>query len=164
MKQQNQEIPMNMTPMIDVVFLLIIFFMIVVDLSQQELENIILPRASQCQKDDPTEESRKIINVRPTGEIIVKRKEYALDQLENNLFIWRQMFREEDKDGFCEKPILIRTDRGTEMRHVQKIMEICGKERLKIWKIELACSGDTPGLHTREDPREIVFIDELEGQ
>ena len=39
------EIEMDMTPMIDVVFLLIIFFMIITDLTQQDLEELKLPEA-----------------------------------------------------------------------------------------------------------------------
>ena len=34
------EMDLDMTPMIDVVFLLIIFFMIITDLTQQELEDL----------------------------------------------------------------------------------------------------------------------------
>ena len=40
------EMEMNMTPMIDVVFLLIIFFMIITDMTQQDLEELTLPMAA----------------------------------------------------------------------------------------------------------------------
>jgi biopolymer transport protein ExbD len=153
------ELPLDMTPMIDVVFNLIIFFMIVIDLSQKELENIILPRASECQPDENPEDKRKIINVVPQGDIIVKRRTMDLDQLQTDLAIWRSKVPEED-GGFCSKPILIRTDRGTEMKHVQKIMEVCGKEQLKIYQIELACSEDSPGFHPNEIPGQVVHGEE----
>ncbi len=162
--QGTGDLPLNMTPMIDVVFLLIIFFMIVVDLSQQELEDIVLPRASECQKDNPSEEQwRKIINVRPDGTMVVKRQPHSLESLQFDLLNWRnsRLF-ENEPGGFCSKPVLIRTDRGTEMKHAQKIMEICGIEQLKIYKIELACSQDAPGLHTIEDPTEIPDVPDEE--
>ena len=48
------EMEMNMTPMIDVVFLLIIFFMIITDLTQQDLEELKLPVArAGASKDEP---------------------------------------------------------------------------------------------------------------
>ncbi len=40
-KHQFDELEMNMTPMIDVVFLLIIFFMLITDMTQQDLEDAL---------------------------------------------------------------------------------------------------------------------------
>ena len=39
----QEDAKMDMTPMIDCVFLLMIFFVLVIDLSQQDLEDLILP-------------------------------------------------------------------------------------------------------------------------
>ena len=44
-KMVKEELDMDMTPMIDCVFLLMIFFVLVIDLSQKNLEDLILPRA-----------------------------------------------------------------------------------------------------------------------
>ena len=51
-KQAQEEAEMDMTPMIDVVFLLIIFFVLVIDLSQRELEDLILPKATYAVLDE----------------------------------------------------------------------------------------------------------------
>jgi biopolymer transport protein ExbD len=157
--QGTGDLPLNMTPMIDVVFNLIIFFMIVIDLSQKELEDITLPRASECQQDENPENKRMIVNLNKEGEIIVRRQPYTLDGLQTKLYAWKSFFPEED-GGFCPKPILIRTDRGTEMKHVQKIMQVCGIEQLKIYKIELACSEDSPGFHSSEIPGQVIHGEE----
>ena len=159
-KSRNlDDVEVNMTPMIDVVFLLIIFFMIVIDLSQQELENITLPRASECSEDKEPPEHRKIVNLKTDGTVVIKRQDMNEDQLRNNLRNWRDSgLFENDPDGFCSKPILIRTDRGTEMKHAQKVMEICGESDLKIWMVQLAVSQDTPGFHAFEDPKEVVHL------
>jgi biopolymer transport protein ExbD len=141
-----ESIGINMTPMIDVVFQLLVFFLLVMDLAQRELEDITLPRASQCQKDDPNDSDfRKIVNLTWSGDIVIARQNHDLKSLENALFLWKNsgLWKNED-GGFCAKPILIRTDRGTEMKHCQKIMQICGIESLKIWKVELACSEEPP--------------------
>ena len=42
-KVAQEKLEMDMTPMIDCVFLLMIFFVLVIDLSQQSLEDLILP-------------------------------------------------------------------------------------------------------------------------
>ena len=43
----NTEIEIDMTPMIDLTFLLIIFFIIVNDMSQKQLEDLKLPGCSK---------------------------------------------------------------------------------------------------------------------
>jgi len=137
-------VAIDMTPMIDCTFNLLIFFILVVDLGQQELEKVTLPRASQFIKDDKNEKGRKVVNLDIEGVIKVKRRPFALEQLKTDLKIWSDMYDREE-NGLCSKPILIRTDRGTEMKHVQKIMQLCGEKGLQIYKIELACSEDAAG-------------------
>jgi biopolymer transport protein ExbD len=145
-KKQDYEMRMNMTPMIDVVFNLIIFFMIVTDLTQQELEDLVLPKADMAQKDENPPEKRMIININRKGEYIVKRKnrgvvDDCLDQIRNQLSFMVQFFDRED-DGCSKQPILIRADLHTEFKYIQKVMQLCGEEGIKIYKIELACSVD----------------------
>ena len=135
-----------MTPMIDVVFLLIIFFMIVTDLTQQELEDLVLPKADMAQKDENPPEKRMIINITRPGHYIVKRIDKGvvddcIDQIRNQLATMVQFFDRED-DGCSKQPVLIRSDLHTEFKYIQKVMQICGEEGIKIYKIELACSVD----------------------
>lgn len=53
----------NMTPMIDVVFQLIIFFMLVSDLTNTQLERVHLAKASQAQEDKLPDKDRLVINL-----------------------------------------------------------------------------------------------------
>ena len=138
------ELQMNMTPMIDVVFNLIIFFMIVTDLTQQELEDLVLPKADKCQKDENPEDKRMIINITRPGHYVVKRRDCGvvddcIDEIRRHLAAQVKFFPREE-DGASEQPILIRADKETEFKYVQKVMQICGEEGIKIYKIELACS------------------------
>ena len=55
----KQNVEMDMTPMIDCVFLLMIFFVLVIDLSQKNLEDLILPRAV-FQEPDEKPQSRRV--------------------------------------------------------------------------------------------------------
>ena len=145
-KHENPEMKMNTTPMIDVVFLLIIFFMIVTDLTQQELEDLILPSADMAQKDENPPEKRMIININREGEYIVRRRnqglvDHCLDRIENQLAL-QAALNEREEDGCSKQPILIRADRETEFKYIQKVLELCGKEGIKIYKIDLASSMD----------------------
>jgi len=150
------EMEMNMTPMIDVVFLLIIFFMIITDLTQQELEDLELPLAIKAVEDKPNPEDRRpILNILQSGEIIVKRETYYdpedadnWDTLEGYLSGMAQLM---DKEPVPEvgkdlpsDPVLIRSDEFALFKGIQKVMERCGKEGIQIWKVELAASMPQP--------------------
>lgn len=57
------ELEINLTPMIDVVFNLIIFFMVITDMTQKDLEYLVLPRADRADQDDGKDKDRIIINI-----------------------------------------------------------------------------------------------------
>lgn len=141
---KGTEVGMDMTPMIDVVFLMIIFFMIVSDLTQQDLAELTLPVAENAVEDE-TVEGRLIVNVLTNGEIEIKRKNRgtldetsAVNALRSYLAV--EVQKGDFEDGFSEKPLLIRADKRTEFKHIQKIMRICGEQGILIWKIELAAA------------------------
>lgn len=143
-KSLDHETAMNMTPMIDVVFLLIIFFMIVTDLSQQELEDLVLPEADMAQKDENPPEKRFVININRNGEYIVRRRNHGtvkecLDLIAHQL-AFETKFSPRDRGGCSKLPVLIRADRATTFEEVQRIMQTCGLEGIHIDRIELACS------------------------
>lgn len=137
---------MNMTPMIDVVFLLIIFFMIITDLSQQELEELELPLAIKAQEDKPDPNAqRPILNVLQDGSIVVRRDtlfdpaEGNVDRSRVQVYLQSMADRmERDEDNLPKDPILIRADEFTPFREVQKIMQMCADKNIRIWKLELA--------------------------
>ena len=67
-READTEVEIDMTPMIDMTFLLIIFFIIVNDMSKKDLEELKLPIAMEAGQDEPPER-RQILNVRwfPAG-------------------------------------------------------------------------------------------------
>ena len=150
------EMEMNMTPMIDVVFLLIIFFMIITDLTQQELEDLELPLAVEAAPDKPNpEEWRPIINIDHNGRMVVKRNDYydpekdqgprKYDRLKIKLLDFAKRMKKEPLPELGGKlvpdePILLRADRSSNFRFVQDIMEQCGDQSIAIWKLQLAVS------------------------
>ncbi len=69
---------MNMTPMIDIVFLLIIFFMTVSQVSKVNNERIPLPKQAGSEE-QPT--SSLTVNVRRSGEIVVSGRVVNVPEL-----------------------------------------------------------------------------------
>jgi biopolymer transport protein ExbD len=165
--RQTSEVEVDMTPMIDLTFLLIIFFIIVNDMTQQELEDLKLPIAQKAGHDDPPK-GRPILNVMEDGSIIWKKKvlydQYLLPQgidpirtgrpdyywkLEETMRLkflpWMKIeYDEVLKMDLPDDPILIRADRNTPFKYIQRIMEVCSRENVKIWKVQLAASEPEP--------------------
>lgn len=156
----QEEVKMDMTPMIDCVFLLIIFFVLVIDLSQQDLEDLILPKAEYAVPDDKPPDNRPILNIMQDGRVMYKGNEHynpatqgdnfgtllaLLVNFKNN--IAKDKTQEPIGPGgsivtVVNDPILIRADKWTEWHYVGKVMEQCSKPEAAFWKLELAMSED----------------------
>ncbi|MBW3541990.1 MAG: biopolymer transporter ExbD, partial [Planctomycetes bacterium] len=80
-----EEPNLNLTPMIDIVFLLIIFFMVGAQFTEQERDmNITLPTVSDVEpltsQPDPI-----VVNVRSDGAIVVRGESVTAGELEAEL-------------------------------------------------------------------------------
>jgi biopolymer transport protein ExbD len=149
MAVEHEAVKMDMTPMIDVVFQLIIFFMLVTDMSQQDLAELKLPYAQTAQKDELMK-GRLTLNVQRDGEIVIKRdRKGTMDDANTQTWVRGFLQREVQKgklepDGTSERAILIRADKTTEFKHVQKILRVCGETGIRIYKIHLGASQTAP--------------------
>lgn len=159
-KLVQQNIEMDMTPMIDCVFLLMIFFVLVIDLSQKNLEDLILPRAVFQEPDDKPPENRPIINVLQNGSVVYNQKviyDPAVHKTDYRPI--KQLLLDIRADGVAKKtlklveeniggrmvsliddPILIRADKWTEWNYIGEIMKQCSMPEIAFWKVELAMS------------------------
>jgi biopolymer transport protein ExbD len=141
---KGDEMKINMTPMIDVVFQLIIFFMLVTEMAQADLEVLTLPHASQASPDSNPEKKRITVNLLPPEEggiCRVKVKGKVMDQRALHKFLKTeaQIARDPEDPRLCTRALLIRADRETTFRFVQYVMQECVKPGVGIWKIQLAC-------------------------
>ncbi len=128
----------NMTPMIDVVFLLIIFFLISSHLARQEVDvELDLPDAQTGQDTDPADSTRRIVvNVLPEGDIVVAGRFVDADALS-------EMIAYESRRGRAPGEPLevrIRSDRQAPYRIVEPIMRACA--RAGVWRVTFAVVGD----------------------
>ncbi len=78
---ESEPLPINMTPMIDIVFNLVTFFMLTLDLSHKELAALDLPRAHSGTPDEPVakEAERRItVNLVSPGNAMFRGTTYPL--------------------------------------------------------------------------------------
>jgi biopolymer transport protein ExbD len=70
-RSSDDDLQINLTPLIDVVFLLLIFFMVTTTFTKESQLRIELPEASTQQK-LASEEKLLTVDIGPKGEIMVK--------------------------------------------------------------------------------------------
>jgi len=68
-RHDSRTIQPNLTPMVDVVFLLIVFFIVVAQITTSERFDLILPKLLHAQTAPQSDERRIVINVVPEAEI-----------------------------------------------------------------------------------------------
>ena len=151
---------MDMTPMIDITFQLIVFFLVANDLTRKETEELELPKAVYGKEDKATEtDLRVIINIlKPENpanppkipEVKVKGKGYDLKDLSRYMRSMADMEREGDGPGAPSAIyVLIRADRQTPWQHVQYVMQVCAQPTVAIYKMQFATTKRADGAATQ---------------
>ncbi len=136
-----EEVTMDMTPMIDVVFLLLIFFMVVNEISKMQLhEGIILPLASQARVDDRPPPGRLVLNVDRDGAVWSANKKWGTKALDRLLQIEAKV--SQGADGFSKRAVLLRADGRARYVDIAQIMYQCQKN--KIWKLSFGTKPIDP--------------------
>lgn len=152
-----------MTPMIDIVFQLIVFLMLASDFTNQELERVYLPKADSALSDDLPDKTRLMVNVNhevPGSKdcdqlkykngillqpcqieehwvIKIRGDVLTIPQLEQRLVIEGNMDREDKNNPKCpsNRPVMIRADGSAPFKRITQILEAAGKAL--VWKIEI---------------------------
>jgi biopolymer transport protein ExbD len=160
----QDEAKLNLTPMIDMTFLLVVFFMLTIDLTQKEFVPVDLPFARSGVEDKENKEiPRLTVNLLARGDIKFKGNTYklatgspaeqrgALVALRNELqrLTAAQEFREADKSSMI--PVMIHGDRNARWQYVQWIMQVCAEPTIGVYKIQFAVKGPPPTGATGEN-------------
>ncbi len=137
--QQDDQTQINLTPMIDIVFLLIIFFMVgsrFSDLNQAERDiSLKVPQVQNAQALTSAPDKR-IINVYTDGKITLDRQSVSLAELEAQLATAREQYQ---KLG-----VVVRGDRTSQFERVAQVIATC--ERVKIRDLNIAVSSGSGGI------------------
>lgn len=139
LRRGRTEFGFNMTPMIDVVFLLIIFFLVSSHLAKQEVQTELdLPRAATGRETDEEENVRRVVlNVLPPEEgradVMVAGRRMPVPEAAGLI-----RFERDRSDQPLE--IRLRVDRLTPYAAVEPLMLACAKEG--VWKVTFAVTPE----------------------
>lgn len=131
--KNGQALPeFQFTAMIDVVFLLLCFFITTSVFSQWEMEvDVVLPSAQSSQIPDRLP-GEVIINLSKDGSISINQREYSTDELKERLSRLASLFP--------GQPVIIRADKDSSTGDLIGIVDIC--RMADIWNISFATSAE----------------------
>lgn len=132
--RQPEPAGMQLAPMIDIVFLLLIFFIVTWQFSRSETElNVSVPTAEEgSELNRPKGEI--IINVLPDGVIRVEGSTVDLPQLLDKLSAIARQFK--------NQPVRIRGDGSVDFQRIVEVIDTC--EKAGIWNISFATQRPAP--------------------
>ena len=127
---RSKEVGFNMTPMIDVVFLLIIFFIVSSHLAKQEAQmDIDLPNAESGMESEASPNPRIVINITRSGQLLISGRRVSAAQIEDQL-------AEHLKNNGVNVEVRIRSDRQIPFLQVRPVMLACAK--MGIWNVSFS--------------------------
>lgn len=159
---------MEMTPMIDVVLQLIIFFMLVMDFSSRDLVPLKLPKAQTAEEEQQQDEWTITVNIAhekgaTRGDINwdkrldlsswflhVRGERYylqpagdqkGLQEMQTDMIAYAEKRRSDETAGgekLSEVPLVIRSDLRAPWGLAQRVMSIARHPKINIYKVKLA--------------------------
>jgi biopolymer transport protein ExbD len=163
--ETEHEVAPNLIPMVDIMFLLLLFFMLGADMGHRELEDVNLPHANSVKEDkDDDLGDRLTINVYHLYASEIACPAYAANQVCREDSHWRigvqgrdytdktkllQKLKTEADRGrdpsnpkISERKIMIRADAAAPYGRVQEVLNTAAKAGM--YKIECGAARPTP--------------------
>lgn len=126
----SERTSIQLAPMIDVVFLLLIFFIVLWNYARFETEiDISVPAASAGENPERTI-GEIVVNVRKEGQIIIEGIEKTEEE---TLEIFNNIVA-----AYPDQALILRGDKEASFDHIVKILNLCKKAN--IWNISFATS------------------------
>lgn len=120
----------QIAPMIDVVFLLLIFFLVTWNFARQETElDVKVPTAREG-KENRRAMGEVILNVRADGAIVMNRRTFTSEELATALAKIAQLYP--------DQAVVVRGDENTPYRDIVRVLDIC--RTAGIWNVAFATS------------------------
>lgn len=126
--RQLEPAAMQLAPMIDIVFLLLIFFIVTWQFSRSETEMKISVPSSQEGADPKRVLGEIIVNVRVNGEVVVEGQVMTQPQLKQKLAAIAKQHQ--------NQPVRLRGDSKAEYQTIVEVIDTC--QKAGIWNISFA--------------------------
>lgn len=150
-------IRVDLTPLIDVTFQLLVFVLVVNDLSQKVHEPVDLPAAAHAEELTPDTGTLVVHVLRPTAPVRptaleaglrlrVNGKDHTLTSLRRLLRVAADLDRPGGAGAASATSVHLRADENAPWAHVQWVLAGCAAEDVRIHRIQFATEKPTPSL------------------
>lgn len=127
---QNAAPGFQIAPMVDIVFLLLIFFLVTWNFSRNETElDVKVPKAREG-KETRRAVGEVILNVKADGSVVMNRRTMDPAALGDALKKIAALYP--------DQAVILRGDENTDYRHVVEVLDIC--RQANIWNVAFATS------------------------
>src|SRR5262245_57455017 len=125
---------LNLIPMIDIVFNLLIFFMIGTRFADMERQlDVQLPTVSAAVPlTDPPDEI--VVNVFADGKIVVNQETLSLEDLETRLRL--------AQSRYADQAVLIRGDGRRVYQHVMNVLGVCHRAQIRNFSLAALATAE----------------------
>jgi len=132
-------VSMNMTPLIDIVFQLLIFFVLTTQFQQLEIEQVVLPMSIAAEPKDPFQYRNVIINVvnpdNPEVIVMGQRMDYRVLDIDNELSAYLKERKASTIEGGEKLNVILRADEMICYEIVASVMLAAGRAEIEGWWI-----------------------------
>ncbi len=125
---QDEEPIIPMAPMIDIIFLLLIFFITTSVFARLENELSITVPTAESATTPKRNLGELIINVKYDGTLIVNQREVSTDQL--------KMLLGRISNQYPDQSVIIRGDRQSNLEDAIRVLDVCAQSG--IWNVSFA--------------------------
>lgn len=118
----------NVTPLIDCIFMLLLFLLVAANFEAEEREmHVVLPQASQA-KPLTSKPKELFVSVSRQGEYMVQGKFQSATELD-------QILRQASANNPGRQSVIIRADERCEWKHVVLVMDLCNKAQIRDYRV-----------------------------
>lgn len=122
---------LSLTPLIDVVFLLLIFFLVAARFEEEALAmDVVLPQASEA-KPLISRPRELIVNIDQQGNWFVQGRQLNEPEL-------LMALRRAEANNPGRQTVLIRADKRCAWQYVVSVMDLCNKARIRDYRVTTA--------------------------
>lgn len=117
--RRNEPIELQMTPMIDIVFQLLIFFLVTAQAVRMTRADVELPR-EMGEQSTIAEQAGLVINILESGRIVVSDRDVQIEELDSLVRAAVQQYGGESALG---AKVTVRADRRTSSEHLNAVVQ-----------------------------------------
>jgi biopolymer transport protein ExbD len=99
-------------------------------------EDLTLPYARAARIDESPEPERLAICIHRDGTLCVSGRPVTDEDI--RILLLREARLTRNVDGISERTVLLAADEGAPFKSIKKIVELCGRRNIRIWRLSFA--------------------------